>query len=111
MADTQLVISRSGASTVADVSIVGRPAIWVPYAGAIRDEQTANARQLVESGAAIIMTEAEFDVAPLTDKLTELLSDEAGMLSMAQAALSCGVPDATERLVKEVETLAEGRSN
>lgn len=111
MADAQLVISRSGASTVADVSVVGRPAIWVPYAGAIRDEQTANARQLVEAGAAIIMTEAEFEVAPLTAKLTELLSDGDGMLKMAQAALSCGVPDATERLVKEVETLAEGRTN
>lgn len=108
MVDAQLVISRSGASTVADISVVGRPAIWVPLASAIRDEQTANARQLVEAGAAQIMTEAEFDVAPLTAKLAELLSDEAGMMKMAQAAVSCGVPDATERLVKEVETLAEG---
>ncbi|MFA8442367.1 glycosyltransferase [Yoonia sp.] len=107
MTDAQLVISRSGASTVADVSVIGRPAIWVPYAGAIRDEQTANARQLVEAGAAILMTEADFDVAPLTAKLTELLSNEQGMLQMAQAALACGVPDATERLVQLVETLAE----
>ena len=110
MTDAQLVISRSGASTVADVSVVGRPAIWVPYAGAIRDEQTANARQLVGAEAAIIMTEADFEVAPLTEKLTALLSDSDGMMRMAQAALSCGVPDATERLVKEVETLAEGRA-
>lgn len=110
MADAQLVISRSGASTVADVSIVGRPAIWVPYGGAIRDEQTANARQLVEAGAAILMTEDAFEVAPLTAKLTELLTDSDGMMKMAQAALGCGVPDATERLVKEVETLAEGRA-
>jgi UDP-N-acetylglucosamine--N-acetylmuramyl-(pentapeptide) pyrophosphoryl-undecaprenol N-acetylglucosamine transferase len=110
MADAQLVISRSGASTVADVSVVGRPAIWVPYAGAIRDEQTANARQLTEAGAAVIMAEAGFEVAPLTAKLTELLGDEQGMMQMAQAALSCGVPDATERLVKEVEKLAEGRA-
>lgn len=107
MTDAQLVISRSGASTVADVSVIGRPAIWVPYAGAIRDEQTANARQLVEAGAATLMTEADFDVAPLTAKLTELLSNEQGMLQMAQAALACGVPDATERLVQLVETLAE----
>ncbi|WP_333712871.1 UDP-N-acetylglucosamine--N-acetylmuramyl-(pentapeptide) pyrophosphoryl-undecaprenol N-acetylglucosamine transferase [Yoonia sp.] len=111
MADAQLVISRSGASTVADVSVVGRPAIWVPYAGAIRDEQTANARQTVKAGAAILMTEAEFEVAPLTDKLTALLGNEAGMMTMAQAALDCGVPDATERLVNEVTSLAEGRTN
>ncbi|WP_076657964.1 UDP-N-acetylglucosamine--N-acetylmuramyl-(pentapeptide) pyrophosphoryl-undecaprenol N-acetylglucosamine transferase [Yoonia rosea] len=107
MADAQLVISRSGASTVADVSIIGRPAIWVPYAGAIRDEQTANARQLVEAGAAVLMPEAEFEVAALTAKLTELLSDEIGMLQMAQKALACGVPDATTRLVQLVENLAE----
>ena len=107
MVDAQLVISRSGASTVADVSVIGRPAIWVPYAGAIRDEQTANARQLVEAGAAVLMTEAQFDVAPLTAKLTDLLSDERGMLKMAKAALACGVPDATERLVQLVENLAE----
>ena len=106
MADAQLVISRSGASTVADVSIVGRPAIWVPYAGAIRDEQTANARQLVEANAAVVMQEADFDVAPLTEKLAQLLADEHRMMQMAQAAVTCGVPDATERLVAMVEALA-----
>lgn len=107
IADAQLVISRSGASTVADVSIIGRPAIWVPYAGAIRDEQTANARQLVEAGAAELMPETEFEVAALTAKLTDLLSDEKGMMRMAQKALACGVPDATTRLVQLVENLAE----
>ena len=107
MADAQLVISRSGASTVADVSVIGRPAIWVPYAGAIRDEQTANAKQLVDAGAAVLMTEDEFEVAQLTQRLTDLLSDEQGGMRMATAALSCGVPDATERLVELVENLAE----
>lgn len=106
MADAQLVISRSGASTVADVSVIGRPAIWVPFAGAIRDEQTANAQQLVQAGAAIIMSEAEFEVAALTQNLTDFLTDEKGGLKMSQAALACGVPDATERLVQLVENLA-----
>ncbi|WP_108814686.1 UDP-N-acetylglucosamine--N-acetylmuramyl-(pentapeptide) pyrophosphoryl-undecaprenol N-acetylglucosamine transferase [Loktanella sp. Alg231-35] len=105
--DAQLVISRSGASTVADVSVIGRPAIWVPFAAAVRDEQTANARQLVEAGASVLMPEAEFDVQTLTAKLTDLLSDEAGMLQMAIAAAGCGVPDATTRLVDMVESLAE----
>ena len=107
MAEAQLVVSRSGASTVADVSIIGRPAVWVPLASAIRDEQTANARQLVEAGAAVVMTEEEFDVAPLAQQLTALLSDGPGMLKMAQAALACSVPDATDRLVQLVENLAE----
>ncbi|MEM9785196.1 MAG: UDP-N-acetylglucosamine--N-acetylmuramyl-(pentapeptide) pyrophosphoryl-undecaprenol N-acetylglucosamine transferase [Pseudomonadota bacterium] len=107
LADAQLVIARSGASTVADVSIVGRPAIWVPLASAIRDEQTANARQLVQAGGAEMMTEAEFEVAPLTEKITQMLSEEQGMMKMARAATACGVPDATERLVHMVENLAE----
>ena len=107
MADAQLVISRSGASTVADVSIIGRPAIWVPLASAIRDEQTANARQLVEADAAVLMKESEFEVAPLTAKLTEMLTEEQGMMKMARAAAACGGPDATTRLVQMVENLAE----
>ncbi|MEO1640411.1 MAG: UDP-N-acetylglucosamine--N-acetylmuramyl-(pentapeptide) pyrophosphoryl-undecaprenol N-acetylglucosamine transferase [Pseudomonadota bacterium] len=107
LADAQLVISRSGASTVADVSVIGRPAIWVPFAAAVRDEQTANAKKLVDAGGAVVMPEAEFEVAPLTEKLTAILSDEAGTLAMAQAALSCGVPDATARLVELVENLAK----
>ena len=85
----------------------GRPAIWVPLASAIRDEQTANARQLVEAGAAALMSEAEFDVASLTETLSTLLSDSAGMLKMSQAAFACGVPDATDRLVALVESLAQ----
>lgn len=107
MADAQLVIARSGASTVADVSVIGRPAIWVPFAAAVRDEQTANARQLVEAGAAVLMPETEFEVAPLTAKMTELLSDEQGTMKMAQKARACGVIDATDRLVQMVENLAE----
>ena len=107
LVDAQLIISRSGASTVADASVVGRPAIWVPLASAIRDEQTANARQLVEAGGAVMMTEAEFEVSALTQTLTVLLEDESGMLKMSQMATSCGVPDATDRLVELVEDLAE----
>lgn len=108
MAEAQLVISRSGASTVADVSIIGRPAIWVPLASAIRDEQTANARQLVEAGAAIMMPESTFEVAPLAEQITLVLSTEEGAMRMAHAAVSCAVPDATDRLVQLVENLAEG---
>ncbi len=111
MAEAQLVIARSGASTVADVSIIGRPAIWVPLAIAIRDEQTANARQLVNAGAAILIPESKFQVSVLTDQIETVLSDERGAMKMAQAALRCGVPDATDRLVQLVENLAEGRSN
>jgi UDP-N-acetylglucosamine--N-acetylmuramyl-(pentapeptide) pyrophosphoryl-undecaprenol N-acetylglucosamine transferase len=49
------VISRSGASSVADISVIGRPAILIPYAAATGDHQTANARGLAEAGAAVVI--------------------------------------------------------
>ncbi|MBE0413556.1 glycosyltransferase [Yoonia sp.] len=109
LSEAQLVIARSGASTVADVSIIGRPAIWVPLATAIRDEQTANARQLVAAGAAVLMTEPDFTVANLSAAIENVLSDDRRAVNMAHAALACAVPDATDRLVQLVENLAEGR--
>jgi UDP-N-acetylglucosamine--N-acetylmuramyl-(pentapeptide) pyrophosphoryl-undecaprenol N-acetylglucosamine transferase len=107
LAECQLVITRSGASTVADVSVVGRPAIFVPLAAAIRDEQTANARALVEADAAILMSEAEFTPDALCAEVTTLLNTPERTVAMSQAALACSTPDATERLVSLVETLAE----
>ncbi|WP_322893781.1 MULTISPECIES: UDP-N-acetylglucosamine--N-acetylmuramyl-(pentapeptide) pyrophosphoryl-undecaprenol N-acetylglucosamine transferase [unclassified Yoonia] len=109
MSEAQLVISRSGASTVADVSVIGRPAIWVPFAAAVRDEQTANARQLVEAGASLMMTEPQFTVPNLTMALQSLLTDGGLATDMANKAVACSTPDATERLVQLVETLAEAR--
>ncbi len=106
IAEAQLVIARSGASTVADVSVIGRPAIFVPLAQAIRDEQTANARQMVEARAAILMPESTFDVARLSEQIELVLSHAEGAATMSAQALSCGIPDATERLVALVEALA-----
>jgi len=110
IANAQLVITRSGASTVADLGVIGRPAIFVPLAAAIRDEQTANARQMVDAGAAVMMTEPEFQVDALTAQIETLLSDPDAARKMAQAALSCGKPDATTRLVALVEDLAQRKT-
>ncbi len=108
LADAQLVIARSGASTVADVSVVGRPAIWVPLASAIRNEQAANARELVEAGAAVMMEETVFEVDALSAQIAAILSDTDGAMRMSYAAVRCAVPDATDRLEALVETLANG---
>jgi len=106
LAEAQLFIGRSGASTVADVSVIGRPAIWVPLAAAIRDEQTANARELVDAGAAILMPESTFTPEALTTEIARVLSDEDGARKMAAAALACSIPDATTRLETLVMNLA-----
>ncbi|MEP5153890.1 UDP-N-acetylglucosamine--N-acetylmuramyl-(pentapeptide) pyrophosphoryl-undecaprenol N-acetylglucosamine transferase [Planktotalea sp.] len=106
MSEAQLVISRAGASSVADISIIGRPSILVPFAAATADHQSANARGLTEAGAAILMPESAFDVDALTEQLNTVLSNPDGAQQMANAALDCGKPDATEQLVDMVEYLA-----
>ncbi len=102
----QLVISRAGASSVADFTVIGRPAILVPLAIAIRDEQTANARGMVDAGAAILMREAVFTPDALAAHVAAILTDPQRATAMATAARAVGRPDATERLVEIVEALA-----
>lgn len=107
MSDAQLVISRSGASSVADISVIGRPSILIPFAAAAGDHQTANARGLVQAGGAIMIPENALDVSSLTEQITTVLTNPEAAQKMAHAALSTGAPDATERLVHLVEDLAQ----
>ncbi len=106
LAECQLLISRAGASTVADVAVVGRPAIFIPLASAIRDEQSANARGLVEAGAATLIPEADLTKATLARAIADILENPDKARHMAQAALGTSVPDAAERLAALVEQLA-----
>ena len=66
LAQAQLVISRSGASSLADITVIGRPSILIPFAAATGDHQTANAQALAESGAALVHPESVLDVESLT---------------------------------------------
>lgn len=110
MSEAQLVISRAGASSVADISVIGRPSILVPLAAAIRDEQSENARALVDAGGAIMITEPDFEVGALCAQLTQLMQQPDTLQTMAAAAASCGIVDATERLSDLVTTLAERKT-
>ncbi len=110
MSEAQLVISRAGASSVADISIIGRPSILIPYAAATGDHQTANARGLVEAGAAIMVPESALTPEALTEQIEMVMSNPKGALQMANAALSVGKPEAAETLAGMVENLAaEGK--
>lgn len=106
LSEAQLVICRSGASSVADINVVGRPAIYVPLAIAVRDEQTANARGPVDANAAILMPESQLSPQSLADTIQIVLTQPAAADEMAQAALGLGIPDAAERLAALVEELA-----
>ncbi len=105
LSEAQLVISRSGASSVADISVIGRPAILIPFAAATGDHQTANARGLAEAQAAILLPEAGLTAETLGLQITAILTDPKRADQMARAALSQGRPDATTRLVTLVESL------
>ncbi len=106
LSEAQLVVSRAGASSVADISVIGRPAILIPFAAATGDHQTANARGLVEAGAAVVMAEGGLDAGALSTQMAAVLGDPAHAEAMARAALAQGRPDATDRLVALVEALA-----
>ncbi|EDQ05286.1 UDP-N-acetylglucosamine--N-acetylmuramyl-(pentapeptide) pyrophosphoryl-undecaprenol N-acetylglucosamine transferase [Sulfitobacter indolifex] len=106
MSEAQLVISRSGASSVADLSIIGRPSILIPFAAAAGDHQTANARGLVEAGAAIMVPERKANPEIMTEQILAVLEMPQGALQMSRAALSVGKPDAAETLADMVEQLA-----
>ena len=108
LSEAQMLIGRAGASTVADVSVIGRPSILIPLAAAIRDEQTANARGLVDANAAVLIPESKLDPDTLNQHIGAILSDSPAATQMANAALSTGRPDATERLAEMVVTLAQG---
>ena len=107
MSEAQLIVSRSGASSIADISVIGRPSILVPFAAATGDHQTANARGLHEAGAAALLPEATLSVDVLAEQLQSILTNEKQAIEMANAALSQGKPDATQALVDMVEKLAQ----
>lgn len=109
LSEAQLVISRSGASSVADISVIGRPAILVPFAAAMDDHQTANARGLAEAGAAVVMAEKTLDAGALADQIAAVLARPEAAEQMAHAALAQGRPDATARLVALVDQLVTKR--
>lgn len=106
MSEAQLVISRSGASSVADISVIGRPSILIPYAAAAADHQTANARGLVDAGAAILIPEKMLEVDTLCAHMASVLSNPTAADAMTQAALSVAKPDAPQDLADLVARLA-----
>ncbi|HBS49957.1 MAG TPA: UDP-N-acetylglucosamine--N-acetylmuramyl-(pentapeptide) pyrophosphoryl-undecaprenol N-acetylglucosamine transferase [Rhodobacteraceae bacterium] len=106
MTEAQLVISRAGASSIADLTVIGRPSILIPFAAAAGDHQSANARGLARAGAAVMIPESRLDVEVLSTQIAAVLSDPDAAAQMAQAALSVGKPEAAQELAALVETLA-----
>lgn len=105
MADSHLVIARAGASTIAEVLTIGRPAVLVPYPHAMDDHQTANAQAVDAAGAAWLMPQPAFTAEALAGRLETLLTLPACAAARAETAHGLGRPDGAERLADLAESL------
>ncbi len=108
MAAAHLVICRSGASTVAELTAVGRPAILVPFALATDDHQTANARFLSEAGGAWLIPEHAFTPENLAERLISLLAQPQALARAALCASGIARTDAARRLADLAEAVIRG---
>jgi UDP-N-acetylglucosamine--N-acetylmuramyl-(pentapeptide) pyrophosphoryl-undecaprenol N-acetylglucosamine transferase len=100
-----LVVSRAGATTLAEITAFNLPMILIPYPFAADDHQRKNGEYLVRGGAAIMFTQEELTEKRLAEEISGLLADEKRRLQMGQAAGRLARPDATEMIVDQCEKL------
>lgn len=105
-AATDLVLCRAGASSVAELAVVGLPAVLVPLPGAPGDHQTANARRFESAGAAVMIADTDLDGARVVAEVDPLVVDRARRDTMGKAALTLARPDAAAAVVDLVEAHA-----
>ena len=102
-----LLVCRSGASTVGEITAAGKPAIFVPFPAAADDHQNVNARALERAGAAIVVEESNLGAAYLVDTIAALIGDARRLGGMSAAAKSLAHPKAVEEIAEMVNQLAE----
>lgn len=106
IAQSHLIIARSGASTIAEATVLGRPVIMIPLPGALDADQKNNALVMEEAGGGWIAKQATLSPQSLGTRLTTLLTDPAALTKAAAAARSLGQPRAVEKLADLAETLS-----
>jgi UDP-N-acetylglucosamine--N-acetylmuramyl-(pentapeptide) pyrophosphoryl-undecaprenol N-acetylglucosamine transferase len=111
IADAHLVICRSGASTIAELTTIGRPAIMVPYRHAVDDHQSKNAHAVDEVGGGWLIPEDAFSEDVLADRIESLFAMPRMLENAASAAKSAGKPDAAARLADMVMDLISDNGN
>jgi UDP-N-acetylglucosamine--N-acetylmuramyl-(pentapeptide) pyrophosphoryl-undecaprenol N-acetylglucosamine transferase len=111
LAAASIVVARSGAGTVAELTALGKASILIPYPHSATDEQRITARHLAEHGAALMLDGPHATSGHLCDMITSLLSDPGRRHELAAAATAHGRPDAADRVVTEILTaVAVGRT-
>ena len=108
LADCHLMIGRAGASTIAELTAAGRPAILIPFAAATDDHQTANAREMVKAGGARAIRQDNFTPDVLARQIEALAMDPVALNNAAARALSVGRPHAARDLADLVERIGNG---
>lgn len=111
IAASHLVIGRSGASTIAELTVIGRPAILIPLPGSIDADQKNNALVMEEGGGGWVAEQATLSPQSLATRLEELFSNPTTLKQAAEAARKLGQPQAVERLADLAEMLAGKHTN
>ena len=101
-----LVVGRAGAGTIAEICVLGKPALYIPLVPTGGDEQTRNARMCAEAGAAAIIPQAELNGPRLLAEMRTLLADSLRLAAMGRAALTLGKPDAAHDVARALLALA-----
>ncbi|MBD9372902.1 undecaprenyldiphospho-muramoylpentapeptide beta-N-acetylglucosaminyltransferase [Rhizobium sp. ARZ01] len=110
LAKAHLVICRSGASTVSEISVIGRPSVLVPYPYALDHDQAANAAALAANGGAQVIAQSALSPEKLSTIIIEAMKNPDHMALMAENARKTGKPDAARLLAAMVEAIAGGKT-
>jgi UDP-N-acetylglucosamine--N-acetylmuramyl-(pentapeptide) pyrophosphoryl-undecaprenol N-acetylglucosamine transferase len=105
MAEAHLVVARSGASTISELAMIGRPSILIPYPYATDDHQTANAEVMVKAGGALLVQQRDLSAEKLAQILEDMFAAPATLQRYAAAAHCLAAPDAASRLADLVDRL------
>lgn len=105
IAAADLVVSRAGAMTIGELSAIGRPAIFVPFAAATNNHQELNARVVERAGGGLVITEAELTPEKLGAAINEIMTDPDRARRMGAAAKSLATPEATKKIVDSIESI------
>ena len=109
-AAADLIVSRAGAIAISELCLVGKPVVLIPSPNVAEDHQTKNAMALASRGAALVVKDAECNVAGI-DAIRRLLSDEASCKQMSHAILAMGKRGAADRIVDEIDQLLDKRTS
>lgn len=110
LAAADLVVARAGATSIAEITVLGVPAVLIPYPFATDDHQTKNAATMVAHGAAALVADADLDGERFGDIVMGILGDASARATMSDASRALGKPDAAQRVVALARAVSAERS-